>query len=66
MDTLYDLLGALPRDNAEDLRAAFRRAKVLTPTLDLAIRTLRSNSGRSSAPTKSLSTRNNARLTTIC
>jgi tetratricopeptide (TPR) repeat protein len=26
MDTLYDLLGALPRDNAEDLRAAFRRA----------------------------------------
>ncbi len=26
MDTLYDLLGALPRDDAEDLRAAFRRA----------------------------------------
>jgi tetratricopeptide (TPR) repeat protein len=26
MDTLYDLLGALPRDDAEDLRVAFRRA----------------------------------------
>ena len=26
MDTLYDLLGALPRDDAEGLRAAFRRA----------------------------------------
>ena len=26
MNTLYDLLGALPRDNAEDLRTAFRRA----------------------------------------
>ncbi len=26
MDTLYDLLGALPHDNAEDLRTAFRRA----------------------------------------
>jgi curved DNA-binding protein CbpA len=26
METLYDLLGALPHDNAEDLRAAFRRA----------------------------------------
>ena len=26
MDTLYDLLGALPRDEAEDLRKAFRRA----------------------------------------
>jgi tetratricopeptide (TPR) repeat protein len=26
METLYDLLGALPRDDAEDLRAAFRRA----------------------------------------
>src|ERR1700730_16514448 len=26
MDTLYDLLGALPHDDAEDLRAAFRRA----------------------------------------
>jgi curved DNA-binding protein CbpA len=26
MDTLYDLLGALPRDDAEDLRTAFRRA----------------------------------------
>jgi DnaJ domain len=26
MTTLYDLLGALPKDNAEELRAAFRRA----------------------------------------
>jgi tetratricopeptide (TPR) repeat protein len=26
MDTLYDLLGALPRDDAEELRTAFRRA----------------------------------------
>jgi tetratricopeptide (TPR) repeat protein len=26
MQTLYDLLGALPRDDAEELRAAFRRA----------------------------------------
>ncbi len=26
METLYDLLGALPRDDAEGLRAAFRRA----------------------------------------
>ena len=26
MNTLYDLLGALPGDDAEDLRAAFRRA----------------------------------------
>jgi curved DNA-binding protein CbpA len=26
METLYDLLGALPNDDAEDLRAAFRRA----------------------------------------
>jgi curved DNA-binding protein CbpA len=26
MHTLYDLLGALPRDDAEELRAAFRRA----------------------------------------
>jgi tetratricopeptide (TPR) repeat protein len=26
MDTLYDLLGALPRDDAEDLRVAFRKA----------------------------------------
>ena len=26
MDTLYDLLGALPRDDAESLRTAFRRA----------------------------------------
>jgi curved DNA-binding protein CbpA len=26
MDTLYDLLGALPRDDAEGLRAAFRQA----------------------------------------
>jgi curved DNA-binding protein CbpA len=26
MDTLYDLLGALPQDDAEDLRAAFRKA----------------------------------------
>jgi curved DNA-binding protein CbpA len=26
MDTLYDLLGALPRDDADELRAAFRRA----------------------------------------
>jgi tetratricopeptide (TPR) repeat protein len=26
METLYDLLGALPRDEAEDLRVAFRRA----------------------------------------
>jgi curved DNA-binding protein CbpA len=26
MDTLYDLLGALPHDDAEDLRAAFRKA----------------------------------------
>jgi tetratricopeptide (TPR) repeat protein len=26
MDTLYDLLGALPRDDADDLRVAFRRA----------------------------------------
>src|ERR1700749_2494499 len=26
METLYDLLGALPRDDAESLRAPFRRA----------------------------------------
>ena len=26
MTTLYDLLGALPNDDAEDLRAAFRKA----------------------------------------
>ena len=26
MDTLYDLLGALPKDDADDLRSAFRRA----------------------------------------
>jgi tetratricopeptide (TPR) repeat protein len=26
MDTLYDLLGALPRDDADELRGAFRRA----------------------------------------
>jgi hypothetical protein len=26
METLYDLLGALPRDDADELRAAFRRA----------------------------------------
>jgi tetratricopeptide (TPR) repeat protein len=26
MDTLYDLLGALPRDDSEELRVAFRRA----------------------------------------
>ena len=26
MDTLYDLLGALPRDDAEELRVAFRHA----------------------------------------
>ena len=26
MKTLYDLLGALPDDDAEDLRVAFRRA----------------------------------------
>ena len=26
METLYDLLGALPNDDAESLRAAFRRA----------------------------------------
>jgi curved DNA-binding protein CbpA len=26
MKTLYDLLGALPNDDADDLRAAFRRA----------------------------------------
>jgi tetratricopeptide (TPR) repeat protein len=26
MDTLYDLLGALPRDDADELRVAFRRA----------------------------------------
>src|ERR1700761_5953105 len=26
MDTLYDLLGARPRDDAEELRVAFRRA----------------------------------------
>jgi len=26
MDTLYDLLGALPRDDAEGLRTAFRSA----------------------------------------
>ena len=26
MDTLYDLLGALPQDDAESLRTAFRRA----------------------------------------
>src|SRR5215813_10241731 len=26
METLYDLLGALPNDDAENLRAAFRRA----------------------------------------
>jgi len=26
METLYDLLGALPRDDAEELRSAFRRA----------------------------------------
>src|ERR1700742_4871008 len=26
METLYDLLGALPNDDAEELRAAFRRA----------------------------------------
>jgi DnaJ-class molecular chaperone len=26
MQTLYDLLGALPKDGADDLRAAFRRA----------------------------------------
>ena len=26
METLYDLLGALPRDDAEGLRTAFRRA----------------------------------------
>ena len=26
METLYDLLGALPNDGADDLRAAFRRA----------------------------------------
>ena len=26
MKTLYDLLGALPHDNAEDLRTAFRQA----------------------------------------
>ena len=26
METLYDLLGALPRDDADGLRAAFRRA----------------------------------------
>src|ERR1700760_4896377 len=26
MDTLYDLLGALPRDDTEELRVAFRRA----------------------------------------
>src|SRR5579859_2779744 len=26
MDTLYDLLGALPKDDAESLRVAFRRA----------------------------------------
>src|SRR6202012_2824694 len=26
MDTLYDLLGALPRDDAEELRGALRRA----------------------------------------
>jgi hypothetical protein len=26
METLYDLLGALPNDDVDDLRAAFRRA----------------------------------------
>ena len=26
METLYDLLGALPNDDADELRAAFRRA----------------------------------------
>ena len=26
MKTLYDLLGALPKDDAEELRTAFRRA----------------------------------------
>jgi curved DNA-binding protein CbpA len=26
METLYDLLGALPRDDAEGLRTAFRQA----------------------------------------
>src|ERR1700758_1928989 len=26
METLYDLLGALPRDDADELRSAFRRA----------------------------------------
>ena len=26
METLYDLLGALPRDDAEELRVAFRKA----------------------------------------
>jgi curved DNA-binding protein CbpA len=35
MDTLYDLLGALPRDDAEGLRTAFRRAvKATHPDLN--------------------------------
>ena len=42
MNTLYDLLGALPHDDAEGLRTAFRQpSKAPTPTSDLAIRMLR-------------------------
>src|SRR5258708_20294415 len=35
METLYDLLGALPNDDADELRAAFRRAvKRLHPDIN--------------------------------
>ena len=67
MDTLYDLLGALPRDDAEGLRAAFRRAvKGAHPDLrpgdpDAALKfrqIVRAN--------EILIDPDNARLTTIC
>ena len=42
MKTLYDLLGALPKDDAEELRTAFRKAaKGAHPDLHPAIPTPR-------------------------
>jgi len=42
MKTLYDLLGALPHDDAEGLRSAFAKpSRAPTQTSDLATRMLR-------------------------
>ena len=66
METLYDLLGALPNDDADSLRAAFRRAaKGAIQTSIRETRTPGSTSAGSCVPTRFSAMSSSEQLTIV-